>query len=154
MQPFRIPKGKRLAGCRIGDAPGIQFDEPDSRASEDHGPLNHVGQFPDVSGPPIGLELFHLRLGDAGIALVVLGAELLEKMHGQKRNILPAFAQGRHGDGKDIEPVIQVVPEAPLRHFLLQVLVGGRNQQPLVKKRIIIDRSIRFSYGEFLNEDV
>src|SRR5437762_2368753 len=41
------------------------------------------------------------------------------------RDVLAPLAQGRQVAGAHVEPVVQVLAEAPGPHFLLQRLVGG-----------------------------
>ena len=46
-------------------------------------------------------------------------------MLGEHRDVLAPVAQGRRGDGDDVEPVEEILAEALVPHELRQVLVGG-----------------------------
>ena len=46
----------------------------------------------------------------------------------QQGDVFAAFAQRRNGDGKDIEPVEQIIPERSVEHHFLQVAVGGGHE--------------------------
>src|SRR5512144_13915 len=43
----------------------------------------------------------------------------------QQGEVLAPRAQGRQDDGKDIEPIVEILPKAPLLNRPLQILVGG-----------------------------
>jgi len=71
-----------------------------------------------------------------GIRLVAIGnigrlpefvRQPLDEVCGQKRYVLPPFPQRRDSNLDQVQPVVEIVAEAALAHFLLQVLVCGRN---------------------------
>ena len=49
------------------------------------------------------------------------------KRHTSKRDVLDPLAQGRHVDGKDVETVVQVLPECVGGDPLFQIAVGRRD---------------------------
>ena len=53
----------------------------------------------------------------------------------QQRNIQPPVPQGWHDQGHDVEAVIQVLAEAPVRDFLAQV-TGSRTDHPDIDRDI------------------
>ena len=55
----------------------------------------------------------------------MLARVLLGEVVGERQHIGFPLSERRNEDGKDIEPVIQVLPEAAVRQGLLQVPVGG-----------------------------
>ena len=55
-----------------------------------------------------------------------LGEASQEGLH-EQGEVLHALAQGRHADGEDVEPVVEVLPEAAGIHHVPQAAVGGRN---------------------------
>ncbi len=91
---------------------------------EDGGPLNDVLQFPDVAGPAVVLEgLESLRREPADILPDAAGV-LGEKVERQGLDVLAPLPQGGEGDGDDVEPVVEVFPEAPGLDLLGKILVG------------------------------
>jgi hypothetical protein len=45
----------------------------------------------------------------------------------EKRDILFSFSQWRYGDWKDIEAIIEVLPENALFNLSVEVFIGGRD---------------------------
>ena len=45
----------------------------------------------------------------------------------QQRDVLAALAQRRQRDGEDVEPIVEILPEAPLGHGAFEIAVGGRD---------------------------
>ncbi len=48
-------------------------------------------------------------------------------MRREQRYVFAALAQGRHLEGDDVEAVVQIAPELPFAHRLLQVPVRRRD---------------------------
>ena len=48
-----------------------------------------------------------------------------DEVIGEGPDVVPTIAQGRHGDLHDVEPVVEVFPEGPGRHRLLEIGIGG-----------------------------
>src|ERR1035437_10888441 len=59
-------------------------------------------------------------------------------MRGQHGNVLLAVAQGRNLDGKDIKPVIEVLPEPAFLRILLQVAVGGGDDPDIHRAGLLL----------------
>src|SRR4026209_2977269 len=55
----------------------------------------------------------------------MLHGEHPHEVTGEYRNVLPPLSQGRHEKGNDVEPVKQILPEAPGCDLVGKVLVGG-----------------------------
>ena len=79
-----------------------------------------------------------MRLGEPGQRQPEAPGSLFQKMRGQQRDVLLALAQGRHLDGEDVEPVIEVLPEAALLRVLLQVAVGGGDDADIDGARLLL----------------
>ena len=58
--------------------------------------------------------------------LLVLFAELFEKVLDQQRNVFAPVAQRRQIDVDDVEPVVEILAEFLFLHHLAQVRIGGR----------------------------
>src|SRR5690606_32834884 len=46
---------------------------------------------------------------------------------GEQRHVAPPLAQGRNVDGKDVEPVVEILAKCPVAHRLAQVAIGRGN---------------------------
>ena len=93
---------------------------------DDHGPPDPVLHLPDVPGPVVGRnqgETVLRKVDD--VALLVFESKLLEKVPGKEEDVLPPLPKGRKDEAHDADPVVEVLPEAPLRHHLGKRLVGG-----------------------------
>ncbi len=64
-------------------------------------------------------------VGDARHRGVGARRLLRDEVAHQRWDVLAVVAQRGQRDRDDVQPVVQVLPEAPLAHLLLQVLVGG-----------------------------
>ncbi len=80
----------------------------------------------------------HLKriLGDLNAWPSVLAAELAQKFAHQQRNILLAFAQGRHKKRHHVEPVKEVFAEVALGNLLFEILVGRGDQSHIDAQRL------------------
>ena len=94
-------------------------------AREDDGALDHVLELAHVARPGVALQAGERLVREAVEVPVVLGGVHPQEVLGQHRHVFPALAQGRRGDRDDVEPVVEVLPEALLAHEHGQVLVGG-----------------------------
>ena len=54
------------------------------------------------------------------------------------------LAQGRHLDGKNIQPVKHILPERACRHCSLQVAVGGRDDADVHGNRLTASHALKF----------
>jgi hypothetical protein len=48
-----------------------------------------------------------------------------QKMLGEQWDVIASVGKGREMEGNDVQPVIEIFPEATLPHLLAQVAVGG-----------------------------
>ncbi|MBP1637187.1 MAG: hypothetical protein H6Q10_3761 [Acidobacteria bacterium] len=89
-----------------------------------HQPLEHVLQLAHVPGPRV-LEQGRQRLrGHRARRVRPLAAEVGEEVLDQRRDVLLALAQGRDVQVNDVQAVVEILPERPLRDHLGQVPVG------------------------------
>ena len=73
------------------------------------------------------LKRLHGLARHLGDLLAHARGEFLEEGPDQHRDVLGPLAQRRHADGKHVEPVVEIFPEAPVAQILGQVTVGGRD---------------------------
>ena len=95
--------------------------------AHEHRALERVLELADVAGPVIRHQHVDGGRGNPLNHLTVLARKLLEEVIGQQQHVRLPVAQRRHEDREDIEPVIEVLAEGPLRDRLLHVLVGRRD---------------------------
>src|SRR5262249_13823789 len=88
-----------------------------------------------VARPWIACQSAH-SFGWYGIdRLAKLPAELLDEMAYEQGNVLWAFAQRRHSDGKHIEPVVQVGAELLFAYQCFEIAIGGGDEPGVGAKR-------------------
>src|SRR5206468_899812 len=75
-------------------------------------PLDHVLELADVAWPPVLLEACQGGRGQSGHGLPESCREVRGEVPGECLDVLRPFAQRRHVDGKDAQPIEQVCPEA------------------------------------------
>src|SRR5690606_32984226 len=95
-----------------------------SRFGLDDQALDFVLELAHVARPIVSNHVVESLLGQAQHGVSVFTRIALEKMPSQKRDVLATFAQGRHPEREDIEPVVQIFAKAPCPHFRLQVSVA------------------------------
>src|SRR5205823_12500574 len=83
--------------------------------------LDDVFQFTHVSGPRISQELFHRAGSDLPRSLLRFTRVLIDKMAGQKRNVLPSLSQRRKSDLQDIQLVIEILAKSDRLHGILEI---------------------------------
>ena len=119
---FKLKVEGREVDFRLSIMPSVAGEDAVVRVL-DRGP-----QFPDVSGPSVGLERLHGLVRESPLGLPVLGGHLLGKGVRKQGNILPVFGKRRHHEGDDIETEEQVLPEFSLAHHCGKVTVRGGQQ--------------------------
>ena len=92
---------------------------------DDGGIFQQVAQFPYVAGPVVGHHQVEGRFGEAGQRFALVLPEAVQELFGKLRDILAAFAQGRDGNGEDVQAMVEVPPEGSLVAAFIQVAVGG-----------------------------
>ncbi|MBA7711270.1 hypothetical protein ES703_120226 [subsurface metagenome] len=94
--------------------------------AKDKGPFHRVLQFPDIARPRVGHEPYKgARLQGRHIHQAHLPGLLLHEVLHQGGDVVLSIPQGRDGDGKDLEPEVEVFAELPIPDHYLQVAVGG-----------------------------
>ena len=97
-----------------------------ARRAHGHRPLDLVLQLADVSRPPVSGQQVERRRRELNPRLVQPFARLSQEKRAEVGNFLLSIAQRRHVDSNHAEAVVQVLSKPALRHTLLQVGVGGR----------------------------
>ena len=92
---------------------------------QQHRPLDHILELPDIPGPWSGLEQRQRFRRDDAEWFAVFHGIFVEKMAGQNADVLPALPKGREIDGHHVDPVIEVFPELPLSDQLFKTPVRG-----------------------------
>jgi hypothetical protein len=92
---------RRIGACRLSDEPTF-IDAKILRLGNDHGALDYILQFADISRPPVGLQELHALLGDARDLLSSLAGIAIDKVLHQQRNILLSFPKGGTSIGKTL----------------------------------------------------
>ncbi|MCY1399740.1 hypothetical protein D9M71_148030 [compost metagenome] len=87
------------------------------------GALQHVFQFAHVAGEAIVLQLLQGIRADPRGGQAAVAGKAPEHALGQQRDVLAALAQRRNPQLDDVQPVVQVLAEAPGGDFGGQVLV-------------------------------
>ena len=85
-------------------------------------------EFPDISRPGIGHQRPESAAGEHQSRLSGHAFALLQKVHGQHRDILTMVAQSRGLDGDDFQPVIKIFPEFALGDQPPELRIGSRDQ--------------------------
>ena len=90
-----------------------------------HGPLHHVLQLPHVARQRGAAQSATGRLVESLGRRAVERRVQLQVVLGEQHDVVLPLPQGRHGEGDDVEPVVEVLAEAPFDHQPLQVGIGG-----------------------------
>src|SRR5688572_26792137 len=75
-----------------------------------------------------GEEVDRRGVDAAQVWLVLFGREPRGEMARELRNVLRPFAERRHADREDVEPVVEVLAEEAGRYEVGEALVGRRDQ--------------------------
>src|SRR6266542_2535184 len=90
---------------------------------EHHGALDRVLELADVPGPAVALERRERRRGEPRERLRVLPGQPSQERAREERNVLAPIAERREPHRHDVQPVEQVLAEAPGAHLGGEVLV-------------------------------
>src|SRR4029434_7503212 len=101
-----------------------------------HGTFDGVIQFAHISWPRVTRELRCGCFVKSGEVLAVALRMLAEEMAGQERNIGAPIAQWRQPDLDGIEPVEKVLTKVPCADLLIQVRVGGGEDEHIDLARV------------------
>ena len=83
-----------------------------------------VFELADIARPVVVAQRLHHVVGNRVDLPTQGAAQPLDEVPHQQRNVAAALAQGRQGDRKDIEPVVQIAAKASFAHVLGQVAIG------------------------------
>src|SRR5579859_6800343 len=92
--------------------------------AENRRPFNDVFQLPNVPGPPVHLERSRCLVGQMLGLLTLLRLEL-QKVPRDRVDILWPLPQRRQRDGKDIQAIVEILPELARANDLLQQRTGS-----------------------------
>src|SRR5579859_6654215 len=95
---------------------------------ENHNALDDVFEFANVAGPVILGEVGEGFFADLHAGAAILATELGEEFAGEERDVLLAFAEGRHEKRNDVEAIEEVFAEVALGDFLFEILVGAGDE--------------------------
>ncbi len=113
-----------LCGLLFEDDVGEVFGEDLFGEAEDDGVLDGVLEFADVAGPAIAHEQGTCVGGDAFEGAFVFLRVLRGEVEGEERNVFGVLTQGRHGDGDNVEAVVEVLAKFVGLDGLLEIFVG------------------------------
>src|SRR5205823_7125357 len=85
-----------------------------------------VGQLAHVPGPGVALERPQRPGMEAAQRLRFRRRHVLEKVDGERTDVVPALAEWREPDRKDAQTVQQVLPEGARAHGLFEVAICRR----------------------------
>src|SRR6266853_1669001 len=91
--------------------------------AQDHGALDHVLQLAHIPWPVVRLQQLQRLLADGADALPGLLGVTLDQVLRQDRNVVPALAQGRDPDGKDVQPIEEVLTKPTTLDSGLEIAV-------------------------------
>jgi len=136
-QPNEIVMFELLDSLSLGDVKRILHDPivhhrqinvfrlEDRRRRQEHSSLHDSFQLADVSRPGVGDKLLQGPRGKTQGFPVVLLAVDRQKMLGEQRDICSPLSEGGNRQGKDIQTMIEVLPEAFRLDVLPQISIGG-----------------------------
>ncbi len=122
--------GRRFPGCE----PVGQGEHGAFRA--DDRPLDHVLQLADVAGPVVALELVHHSFGDLSDDSSETFAQAGHECGREQRDVFLALAKGGEGDGKHVDAVPEILPEASRPDLVLEVAVGRGDEAHVDRDRL------------------
>ena len=70
----------------------------------------------------------------------------------QQGDVFAAFAQRRNGDGKDVKPVEQIIPERSVEHHFLQIAVGSRYQAHIHGNDLVPAKAFNFARLQYAQQ--
>ena len=88
---------------------------------------HEIGQFANVTGPGMFLELLYKIGIQQRRFCASFGGEFIGKVPGERGNILDPIAKTRDGKRNNVQPVVQIAAELALFHHRAEGRVGGGN---------------------------
>src|SRR5271157_1058513 len=127
--------GEDVGALDVFQSTGLMFGEGQAQSEvfladfrflgDDHGALDSIFKFANITGPLVTVQEGHGTRCDAVDAFVHGGGELPDKVFNQNRDIALAIAQRRQLNLKNIQTVKEVWAEAAFFDELFEFLVGG-----------------------------
>jgi len=114
--------------------------------------LDNVGKLAHVAGPGLVAEPAQGGGRNIGDVFLHLPRHLLRKMLCQQGDVFAAFAQRRNGDGKDVKPVEQIIPERSVEHHFLQIAVGSRYQAHIHGNDLVPAKAFNFARLQYAQQ--
>ena len=137
---------------RVVVAHPLQLSEHHLFVLQDDEPLHHVLEFPDVAGPRVRQDGLAQTRGWADGWPAIAGGVFDQEELGQRDNLVPPFAQGRHADIDDLQPVVQILAELSRPNHLPEVTVGGGNHAHVDGDRAIAAEAREFAVLQHVKE--
>src|SRR5437867_906340 len=134
---------RRVHGDRGGGrhrTDGQVLGQDDAGRGHHHRALDHILQLAHVAGPIVADQTIERLGGDDALAEVsgILREEVLD----QERDVAPTLAERRQMHGHDVEPVEEILPEAPFLHQRLEVAVGGGQHTYVDADRLLTPQAL------------
>src|SRR5207245_3541429 len=90
--------------------------------------LNRVLELPDVTGPRVRHQQLPGVAAQPRLPLAHPLAQAADELLGEEHHVLAALAERRQVNGKDAEPVVEILAELAARHGVGEVPVGGDDE--------------------------
>src|SRR5437773_1215606 len=138
MRVFQIVQPGRRLGMPVGTGRPEQarIDLYPGRVRQDDRPLDHVLKLSDISGPGVLDESSHGAVFDLAARTFQLEAVVLDEMASQQWNIDGTVAKSRDHDGKHIQPVKEIWPEASFGNHHPEVRVRCSDDPHIHRDRL------------------
>src|SRR5438094_7456137 len=92
-----------------------RVDVDDAAAPQNHRALDDILHLADIAGPRVLLEKRHGLRRDAANAFPLCGADLIDEMRHEKRNVLTPFAQGWELNRDDVQAIEEILTKDTVR---------------------------------------
>ena len=125
--PVRAPTGK--LDRQVGQGQRIAL-------GHDHRLHQRIFQLADITRPVMGDQRVHDLGRDPADTLADLPVDALEKMLGQRPDVVAAIAQGRQADIDDMQAVIQILAEFPRLDPCRQIGIGRGDEAGVAAHRL------------------
>jgi len=89
--------------------------------------LNSVFKLANIARPGVVQENTHGLLGDSRNGFTGFTVLPIDEMSCQKRDVFFAYFEGRQDNGKDFQPVVQIISKISLLDAAVKIPVGGRH---------------------------
>ena len=130
---------------RFSRQPGLINEERVS-ITQDHGTLNDVLQFADVSWPIVGLEKLQRLLLDMADPLAGSPGISFDQVFCQQRNVIFPLAQRWYAYGENVDPIEKILAEFARAHGGFQVAVRCGEHAHVDGNRLIAPDPLQFSF--------